>query len=191
MTTLFTPVGIVAYSSLFKARPSQMNPNKPEFFLRLLFTPDDWKEPNGVRLMEALHERCREVGGVGVAALIKAGKFRFPVRPVAPDGRWPAGITTDISIKSGENSPPTIKDRNLNDVLDPNEIYPGCRARASVSLFSYAAGRSPIPGVGIGLNNVQKVSDGPRLAGSRGDGSEFGGAGALATPDADAFAELS
>ena len=54
-------------------------------------------------------------------------------------------------------------------------IYPGCKVRASLRLYNYGGkGTSINPGISFGLNNVQKLADGPRLATARGDGSEFG-----------------
>ena len=188
---MFTPPGTVISSSLFRPKGSPANPTKLEHYLHIAFFPDDWKCEDGQRLMAAVMELCRTVGGANVAAAIKASKFRYPIRKTDPENpKLPKGVTTDINMKSGQDYPPRIVDRNMNPTLDPNEIYPGCRVRASVSLFSYTAGKSPIPGVSIGLNNVQKIDDGPRLAGARGDGSEFGGAGGLAPPDEDDFANL-
>jgi len=41
----------------------------------------------------------------------------------------------------------------------PEEFYPGCYARASVSPFANAQWKS----LSLGLNNLQKLADGPRL----------------------------
>jgi hypothetical protein len=42
----------------------------------------------------------------------------------------------------------------------PEEFYPGCYARASVSPFANRQWKS----LSLGLNNLQKLADGPRLA---------------------------
>jgi Enterobacter phage Enc34, ssDNA-binding protein len=182
----FTPTGLIASSSLFKAKASPSNPTKPGYYLHLLTTAADW-ETDGKRLKSAVDEMCRQVGGPNVFDLIKRGLFRYPIRRVDPEKAqqkgWPSNIAFDVNLKSGEDFRPKIVDEDLEPVLDSDEVYPGRFAKASVSLYPYPAGKSPIPGVGIGLNNVQLRGHGPRFAGSRGDGSEFGGPGGLASPD--------
>lgn len=53
---------------------------------------------------------------------------------------------------------PGIVDRALNNIKDHNEIYPGCYIRASLNFYPYFKNNSC--GVGCGVNNVQKISDG-------------------------------
>ena len=56
-------------------------------------------------------------------------------------------------------------DVNLNPILDSSELYSGCYARVSLNFFPYTnAGNK---GVGVGLNNIQKLDDGEPLGGAR------------------------
>lgn len=58
---------------------------------------------------------------------------------------------------------PQIVDGALNPVIDQTEIYSGIYARVSINFFAYNSnGRK---GIGCGLNNVQKLSDGEPLGG--------------------------
>jgi hypothetical protein len=52
-------------------------------------------------------------------------------------------------------------DAKLQKVFEDTECYSGCTFRASVSV--YAFDKEGGKGVGIGLNNIQVVSKGPRL----------------------------
>ena len=61
--------------------------------------------------------------------------------------------------------PPQVVDRYVNPIMDQSEIYSGCYANVAVNFFPYLfQGKK---GIGAGLGNVQKVSDGEPLAGGR------------------------
>jgi hypothetical protein len=50
------------------------------------------------------------------------------------------------------------------DEGNADQIYPGCYCRATVNVWSYGAkGKGKYKGVALGLLNLQKVKDGPRL----------------------------
>lgn len=67
---------------------------------------------------------------------------------------------------------PRVVDINRNDIINPDEIYSGMYARVSVDFYPYAtAGKK---GVGIGLNNVQKLADGEMLGGGTTPDQDFG-----------------
>jgi hypothetical protein len=66
---------------------------------------------------------------------------------------------------------PGLVDAAGNEILDPSAIYSGCTARLSLNLYPYAALGNY--GIGVGLNNVMKVSDGPRLTGRGNPADDF------------------
>jgi hypothetical protein len=57
-----------------------------------------------------------------------------------------------------------IVDRNREPILDANEIYAGCYARATVTAWGWEYLKKK--GVAFNLCNIQKVEDAERLAGS-------------------------
>lgn len=63
------------------------------------------------------------------------------------------------------NQKPQIVDHQRNFVEDPEEAYPGRKARVSMRAFPFS--NSGNKGVSFGLNNVQLLSHGPRLGGGR------------------------
>lgn len=69
---------------------------------------------------------------------------------------------------------PSIVDANLQEIIDPTEIYSGIWGRVAVDFFPYNfAGKQ---GVGCGLGNVQKLSDGEPLGAARPSAEDdFGG----------------
>ena len=69
---------------------------------------------------------------------------------------------------------PGIVDKDLNEILDPDEVYSGCWGRASINFFPFNTNGNK--GIGVGLNNIQKLKDDDRLGAARASAeSDFGG----------------
>ena len=60
---------------------------------------------------------------------------------------------------------PNVVDLNLQPILNATEIYSGMYANVGVTFFAYNAPQNK--GIGVGLENVQKVADGEPLGGGR------------------------
>ena len=58
-----------------------------------------------------------------------------------------------------------IIDKDRNEILDPDEVYSGSWGRASINFFPYDSNGNK--GVGVGLNNIQKLKDGEHLGAAR------------------------
>ena len=59
-------------------------------------------------------------------------------------------------IKAKSTVKPNVVDRDLNPIIDTDEVYAGCWARASLRFYPY---NNVAKGVGVMLNNVQKWKD--------------------------------
>jgi hypothetical protein len=69
---------------------------------------------------------------------------------------------------------PEIVDTHGNPIIDASEIYSGIWARVSCEFYPYAVPQRQ--GIGCGLGNVQKLSDGEPLGGGRVSAADdFGG----------------
>lgn len=76
-------------------------------------------------------------------------------------------------LNANSTTKPGIVDKDLNEILDPDEVYSGCWGRASLNFFPYDSNGNR--GVGVGLNNIQKLKDGDRLGAARASAeSDFG-----------------
>ena len=58
---------------------------------------------------------------------------------------------------------PFVVDANVQNMINPVEVYSGCYGRASVNFFPYSV--SGKKGIGCGLNGIQKLRDGESLGG--------------------------
>ena len=67
-------------------------------------------------------------------------------------------------INAVSKNQPGLVDRNLNPIMDRDEFYSGCEARASLNFYGYDT--SGNKGVGTGLNNLLKWADADRLDGT-------------------------
>ena len=73
---------------------------------------------------------------------------------------------------------PRVVDINMQDILDPTEIYSGIWGRVSLDFYPYSVPQRQ--GVGCGLGNVQKLTDGEPLGAVRPSvEDDFGGAAGL------------
>lgn len=68
-------------------------------------------------------------------------------------------------LNANSNQKPGIIDMYKNEILDPTEVYSGCWGRASINFFPFSSNGNK--GVGVGLNNIQKLGEGEALGGAR------------------------
>lgn len=68
-------------------------------------------------------------------------------------------------LNANSTQKPGIIDKDRNEILDPDEVYSGCWGRASINFFPYDSNGNR--GIGVGLNNIQKIKDGERLGAAR------------------------
>lgn len=66
-------------------------------------------------------------------------------------------------INASSKTRPGIVDRHVQRIIDQEEVYSGCYCNVSVNFYAFVAEGNK--GIAAGLNNVQKVKDGDRLAG--------------------------
>jgi hypothetical protein len=174
--SLITPPLILEKSALFAPMVSRLKPTEaPSFFAKVLATAETVKTPAWKSLEKAVDELGNQNFGRDFPNLVKGGQFRSPIRLDVSGKDFPDNVVAFLNVKSGADYPPTIVDRDALPIMDRAVIYPSCLVRASLRIYAYG-GRGTTFGAGIsfGLENVQKLADGPRLKTARGDGSEFG-----------------
>jgi len=95
-------------------------------------------------------------GGKGKTkdSVIKDGDARADDYPERA-GHWMMSITSDRA--------PGVVGPDLQDIIDPSELYAGCWVRVGLNAYPYDFQNNR--GVGFGLNNVQKIADGEPLGG--------------------------
>ena len=71
---------------------------------------------------------------------------------------------------------PVIVGLDMQEILNPADVYSGCYIRASINMFAYNSNGNK--GIGCGLNAVQKIEDGEPLTVRVSAEEAFGGANA-------------
>lgn len=85
-----------------------------------------------------------------------------------------------VFTASNKNKP-NLVDINLQPILDPTEVYSGMYANVGLTFFGYNAPQNK--GIGVALDNVQKIADGEPLGGVRASAEDdFAGLGAAPAP---------
>ena len=76
-------------------------------------------------------------------------------------------------LNANSTQKPGIVDKDLNEILDPDEVYSGSWGRASINFYAFNSNGNR--GIACALNNLQKVRDGERLGGRVSAEEDFAG----------------
>jgi hypothetical protein len=164
-----TPAATLSYPALFEPKTMQGS-DKPKYSASLVFPPGtDLKQ-----MQRLAQEAATEKFGDKWPALHRAGRFRFPFRTDGEEKGYAKGsvfINAKSDTKPGVVGPMAGADGKPVPIDDEDDMYPGCIVRASITFFAYD--QQGNKGVGVGLNNIQKMRDGKRLDGRRAASDEF------------------
>lgn len=178
MSGILTPKFRVSYPNVFEPKYNELS-KRNEFSIVALF-------PKGADLSilrqaaakalkekfptrEKFPESCLDILS---PTCVGTGQNGNPFRDQADreqtmdDGRkmLPAGYEKGafyLNLRSTQR--PGLVDMNVVEIIDPTQFYPGCWARADLSVYAYEKGKNK--GVAFGLSNIQKVADGDAFSG--------------------------
>jgi hypothetical protein len=172
MTTkkVITPRAILSYPKLAKAEAGGEN-QKPKFSCALVFTREAIAaQPEAFQAIKtAIMNAAKEKWSDKAEAMFRTNKLKNPLRSTDAEEKdgYPAGsyflnARSDtrpgcVYAHAGADGKPAVI--ALEDIEE--QCYPGAIVRASLSFYSYD--REGNRGVGVALNNIQKLADGERL----------------------------
>lgn len=172
-----TPEVILSYPHLFEpvAGPDGGEPKYSATFVALEGTD-----------LTALKNAAQTAGvakfGEKFVEGVRAGKLYWPVRDDIEEKGYPAG-SVFFSARSKQApglvsryvDPATGKATAITEAMQVpgnlNELYAGCKVRASVVAFAFDSHGKK--GVSFALNNIQKLGEGDRLDNRRAAADEF------------------
>lgn len=111
--------------------------------------------------------------------------IKTPLRDADDEGIEDEAYQGKMFINASSNRKPGIVDRHVQPILDQDEVYSGCYCNVSVNFYAFSVDVNK--GIAAGLNNIQKVKDGERLAGGSSAEDDFGDLGDEETDDDDIF----
>lgn len=151
-----------SYVNIFKSRAFQSGQNA-KYSVCLLIPKDDKAIVKKIRA--AIEEAIQE----GIASKWggkKPGNLKLPLRD-GDDERADEAPEYEgmFFLNANSTQKPGIVDKDLNEILDPDEVYSGSWGRASIKFYPFNTNGNK--GVGVGLNNIQKLKDDERLGAAR------------------------
>ena len=97
--------------------------------------------------------------------------LKLPLRDGDVDREDDEAYADSYFINCTSNNQPGMVDLHCNELIEPDAIYSGVYARVSINFYPF--NKSGNKGLAAGLNNIQKVKDGERLAGGASAESDF------------------
>jgi hypothetical protein len=168
-TKVTTGVVRASFVHVFEPQPGDEPGSKPKYSITLLIPKSDTAT---LEALYAAEKVAREAG--------KNTKFegRIPnnLTTIIRDGdedqdtdRYPE-FAGNMFMNVRSDRKPVVVDQNVQEILDPTEVYSGCWVKASVNAFPFNfKGKK---GVSFGLNAVQKVRDDEAFSGAKIDANE-------------------
>lgn len=156
-----------SYEHVFKPQAASEGA-EPKYSVCLLIPKTDRQTVDEI---EAAIAAAKRAGASQWGGKIPAG-LKLPLRdgdeerPERPEYR---GM---YFINASSKQKPNVVNSVNQPILEPTEFYSGCYGRVSINFYPFnMAGNR---GVGAGLNNVQKLSDGESLTGRATAEEDFG-----------------
>ena len=88
-------------------------------------------------------------------------KIHNPLRDGDEDKPEDPAYRNAYFVNASNKHQPKLYDRNLNEIMDPRELYSGIIGRAGITFFAYNKGGSK--GITCGLEGIKKLRDGTPL----------------------------
>lgn len=175
-TRSITPLFRASYANIFRPRASEEG-KKAKFSICMLFPK---KDPKVREYLKGLKAQCEAIAKANCPKGIPKSVNVWPLRDgdTEREGEEFKGM---YFLNSGTYRRPGVVDKDLNPILDEEEFYSGCWARATVNPYWYDSNGNK--GVAIGLNNLQKMRDDDALSGGTSAEEDFGGDGTRAASD--------
>lgn len=165
-----------SYVHVFQPRVPE-NGGEPKYSVTLLIPKTDAATLNA---LYADIERAKQEGAQKVFSGTVPPACKIPIYD--GDGYRPSGEAFGeecrgcMVMTASAKQQPVVVGVDMQNILNPADLYSGCYIRANVNFFAYNSNGNK--GVGCGLNAVQKIADGEPLSMRVSAEDAFGGANA-------------
>jgi hypothetical protein len=99
-------------------------------------------------------------------------KLKLPLRD-GDEEREDEAYENSLFLNASCKTKPGVVNRNLQPIIDENELYSGCYGYVSITFYAFDTNGNK--GIACGLNNVMKYKDGEPLGGRVSAEADFGG----------------
>jgi len=164
MSTRVTTGKNTIWSYVNVVTPKSINGEKAKYSMSVIVPKED------TVTIEKIKAATRAAYEEGMDKLKGSAKFapalealKTPMRDGDLERPGDPAYKNAFFFNANSNTRPRAVDRDKNDILDPEEIYSGCKGPVSVNFFAY--NNSGNRGIACGLRGLMKWSDGERLGG--------------------------
>ena len=148
-----TPTFRVSFPAVFQAKLNELS-GKTEYSVVMLI---DKKQD-----ITAMKQLCAAVAKEKWGEKIPTG-IRNPFRDGDTEKAGREGYANAYFVTAKSTQKPGVVDESLQPIINAEDFYPGCYARATVTAYAYD--NKGNRGVAFGLQNLQKVKDGEPFSG--------------------------
>ena len=150
----------ISYAHIWEGEPDDNG--KIKYSAAILIPKDDTKT---IAKVESAVKAAIEEGKSKLANTkgVVPRKIKLPLRDADEEDIDDPNYAGVMFFNASSTRKPQVVDRHVQPILDPEEVYSGCYCNVSVNFFAFA--KEGNKGIAAGLNNIQKVRDGERLAG--------------------------
>ncbi len=168
-----------SYVSIFQPKAPQGG-GEAKYSVTLLIPKNDAATINSIyaEIEKAKQEGAQKVFGGSIPPMCKT-----PVHDgdgVKPTTGEPFGeeCRGHLVVTASARQQPSIVGLDMQNIINPVDVYSGCYIRANISFFAYSSNGNK--GIGCGLNAVQKIEDGEPLTARVSAEEAFGGSNTYA-----------
>jgi hypothetical protein len=148
-----TPTFRVSFPKVFKAELNELS-GKTEYSILMLIDKKSDMSAMKALAKEAVAAKWGDKAPAGIRNPFRDGDVEKAGKPE---------YAGQYFITAKRQQKPGLVDQDLQPIMEINDFYPGCYARATVTAYAYDIKGNK--GVSFGLQNIQKVKDGEPLVG--------------------------
>jgi len=157
-----------SYAFVWEPWADKEEPEKSKYSIQLIFKKNDEKALK-VLIQAAANAAAKKFGSLANWPKFNHNTFKLAVEE---NESTEAYYKDTVVFNARSKNKPGIVGPDAAPLLDQNDFYSGCIARASITAFGYDAAKNK--GVSFGLNNLMKVRDDDRLDGGASAEDDFG-----------------
>jgi hypothetical protein len=171
---VMTPKFRVSFPNVFQPKAIQEG-QEPKYSISMLFDAEAQATADFKKMKQAAMKAKKQKWGDNPPK-----NLRNPFREGSEKSQFEGYEDGVIFVSANSKQRPGLVDQKVNDIIDPQDFYAGCYARATLLAFAYDTMGNK--GVAFLLCNVQKVDDGEPISGKSRAQDDFD---ALASSDSD------
>lgn len=162
--------GKVRFSYLHVWEPTAIEEGQDKkYSVSLIISKDD---KDTLKKIDKAIKAATEIAKAKFGGKVPA-KFKLPLRDGDDERPDDEAYENSYFLNANCKTKPGVVDKNVQPILDQDELYSGCFGRASITFYTFDTKGNK--GIACGLNNIQKLADGESLGGRATAEADFGG----------------